>query len=74
MNESKNINTEVLDHTVERLCRVSEENYIDPFARLEWPKELDRDTWFTSPELISIEGTPLWDELDESQRKTLSFY
>ena len=46
MNESKNINTEVLNHTVERLCRVSEENYIDPFARLEWPKELDRDTWF----------------------------
>jgi hypothetical protein len=74
MNESKNINTEVLNHTVERLCRVSEENYIDPFARLEWPEELDRDTWFTSPELISIEGTPLWDELDESQRKTLSFY
>ncbi len=35
MNESKNINTEVLDQTVERLCRVSEENYIDPFARLE---------------------------------------
>ena len=69
-----NINTDKLDQIVKRLCRVSEDNYIDPFSRLEWPEELDRDNWFTSPELISIEGTPIWDKLDESQRKYLSFF
>tara|TARA_B100001013_G_C24602935_1_gene439716 strand:- start:528 stop:1412 length:885 start_codon:yes stop_codon:yes gene_type:complete len=69
-----NINTDKLDQMVNRLCRVSEDNYIDPFSRLEWPEELDRDNWFTSPELISIEGTPIWDNLDESQRKCLSFF
>ena len=40
-----NINTDKLDQIVKRLCRVSEDNYIDPFSRLEWPEELDRDNF-----------------------------
>lgn len=66
--------TTTLERTVQRLCRVSEENFIDPFARIEWPQELDKTQWFSSPELISIEGTELWDTLDENRRKLLSFY
>ena len=68
------IRTEKLNKVVEGLCKVSEKHYINPFDQLKWPETVDRNNWFTSPELISIEGTPLWNSLDESQRKYLSFF
>ncbi len=63
-----------LPGVVERLCRVSREHYKDPYAELEWPAHVDREQWFTSPELISLYGTPDWAALDEAQQKRLSFF
>ena len=60
--------TEKLNKIVEGLCKVSEKHYINPFDQLKWPETVDRNNWFTSPELISIEGTPLWDSLEDSQQ------
>ena len=57
-----------------RLCRVSRENFIDPFSRLEWPDSLERDQWFMSPELVSLYDTPQWDGLDQKKRRLLSFF
>lgn len=63
-----------LQRTVERLCRTSEANFIDPFSRLEWPDALDPDGWCMSPELTSLHGTELYQQLDESGRKQLAFF
>lgn len=57
-----------------RLCRVSREQFIDPFSRLEWPASLERDQWFMSPELVSLFGTPEWDALEQSRQQAISFF
>lgn len=41
---------------------------------LEWPPSMNRQQWFMSPELISIYGTAAWEQLTDSQQKTLSFF
>ena len=65
--------TELTD-TVRKLSAASRRAYQNPYEALVWPDQLDRDQWFTSPELISLYGTPWWDELDEAGRKALSFW
>jgi len=57
-----------------RLCRISQEHFIDPFSRLEWPEFLEREQWFMTPELISLHGTEHYDALDENRRQILSFF
>lgn len=57
-----------------RLCRVSREQFIDPFSRLEWPTSLERDQWFMSPELVSLFGTREWDALEQSRQQAISFF
>jgi hypothetical protein len=54
-----------LEATVERLCRVSVEQCIDPHSRIEWPERVDEEAWYTSPELVSLYGTPAYEELGE---------
>ena len=63
-----------LPKLTEKLCRISRDNLIDPFSRLEWPETLDHEQWFMSPELISIYGTARFDTMSEVQRKRLSFF
>ncbi len=63
-----------LTATVDKLCKASRKDYINPYSYLEWPDQVDREQWFTSPELISLYGTDLYESLSEVQRKTLSFY
>ena len=57
-----------------RLCAVSRHNYTNPYTSLEWPESLDEDTWYMSPELISLYGTDDYAHLDDAQRKRLSFF
>ena len=57
-----------------KLCRISEEHFVDPFSRLEWPESLDGRQWFMSPELISLYGTDIYQSLDEHQQQMLSFF
>lgn len=58
---------------VSTLCRVSEEQFADPFRALSWPETLDPAQWFFSPELVSIHGMPEYEALHEEQKKRLSF-
>jgi hypothetical protein len=58
----------------EKLCEASEKKYVNPYEYLAWPEELDRERWYTSPELVSLHGTEVWERLDEPARKRLSFF
>ena len=57
-----------------RLCVQSVRDYQQPFIFPGWPEEMDRRQWFTSPELISLYGTPEWAELSEEQQQLVSFF
>ncbi|MGI8809464.1 MAG: diiron oxygenase [Acidimicrobiales bacterium] len=65
---------EALADTVRRLSASSRRTYQNPYEAIVWPDQLVREQWFTSPELVSLYGTPRWDELDEPAQKTLSFW
>jgi hypothetical protein len=58
----------------ERLSLVSARTYQNPYTAVRWPAALDPAAdWFSSPELLSLHGTPYWDELAEPERRRLSF-
>lgn len=57
-----------------RLCQASLRNRANPYEIFAWPETLDHDSWFTSPELISLHGTPIWEALPQPQQKRLSFW
>ena len=57
-----------------QLCEASERKYVNPYTYLEWPAELSRERWYTSPELVSLHGTEVWTALDDSARMRLSFF
>lgn len=61
--------------TVDRLSALSERDYQNPYRTTEWPAAVDPEgTWFSSPELLSLYGTPFFEELTEQDRRHLSFY
>ncbi|MCA1692981.1 MAG: diiron oxygenase, partial [Actinobacteria bacterium] len=60
--------------TVRKLSASSRRTYQNPYDAITWPDPLERPQWFTSPELISLYGTPVWEELSEEGRKELSFW
>jgi hypothetical protein len=63
--------TNLLDRLAVRLSGASQNTVPAP---IEWPDTIDTNQWFMSPELISLYGTPLWDRLDETVRRRLSFF
>jgi hypothetical protein len=64
-----------LADTVKRLSSVSEHSYQNPYTAVDWPATVDpENAWFTSPEYVSLYGTPEWDALDEPARKKLAFH
>lgn len=63
-----------IQSTVKTLCRISEDQFTDPFEKLHWPESMDRAQWHFTPELISIHGMPEYDALSDEQRQRLSFY
>ncbi|MFN0241295.1 MAG: diiron oxygenase [Planctomycetota bacterium] len=56
------------------LCAASRRKTVDPYTDIEWPDALEPSQWFTSPELVSLYGTPAWDRLDDHDRKQLSLF
>jgi hypothetical protein len=64
-----------VSETAARLSRQSRRAYQNPYTQLEWPEMVhpERD-WFTSPEYVSLYGTPVWEGLDEPARRCLAFY
>lgn len=63
-----------LAETLTRLCASSRRAYRNPYTWLVFPDEVDRTEWFTTPELISLYGTPVWERLADEQRRVLSFW
>ncbi|BBA97116.1 hypothetical protein RVR_2717 [Actinacidiphila reveromycinica] len=58
-----------------RLSEVSQHSYQNPYTALDWPEQVDPEVdWFSSPELLSLAGTPQWDKLSEADHKRLAFY
>ena len=58
-----------------RLSEASVRKAWDVYSAFDWPESLEPAAhWYMSPELISIYGTTVWDGLDETARKRLSFY
>ncbi len=56
------------------LCSQSVRNYRRSHDFPGWPDDLDRNQWFTSPELVSLDGTAVWSALGEPQRRLVSFW
>jgi hypothetical protein len=59
---------------VPRLVRFSRERSWDVYEDIDWPDTLSGASYCMAPELMSVWGTPLWQELDEAQRLRLSLY
>src|SRR5580692_7374468 len=59
---------------VTKLCTASVRDYINSYEHIEWPQTVGFDEWCTSPELISLYGTPAYDSLSTAEQKRLSFY
>ena len=59
-----------LERVANKLVRLSLADSYDPYVDLEWPVEID-GLWM-SPELMSVHGTPLADELDEISYRELN--
>ncbi len=59
---------------VEKLSGVSRKDFANPYETIDWPEEMDKNQWFTSPRFISLNGTEAYEALSEDQQKTLSFY
>lgn len=62
-----------LESLAERLCRASECAGQRP-PRIDWPARLDAGHWFTSPELLSLHGTSLYEAMPEEARRRLAFH
>jgi len=61
--------------TADRLSRLSRRTYQNPYTHIEWPAtvEPERD-WFSTPEYVSLYGTPAWEHLEEPARRRLAFH
>jgi hypothetical protein len=68
------MHTQSLTDLASKLSDVSRKNLYSPYVNLEFPDEIDRNQWFTSPELLSLYGTSAYDELSEERKKALSFW
>jgi hypothetical protein len=66
--------TAALDQDVvaERLLRGSVRRSYQPEVAIDWDAPLAPDKYFLPPEVISLYGTPLWDEMTLEQRIELS--
>ncbi len=65
---------ETLAETAGRLCASSRRAYQNPYHAIDWPEALEGRQWFTSPELVSLHGTPMWEALGDDERRELSFW
>ena len=63
-----------LEKLADRLSEASIKAYQSPYEAVEWPEAIDQDSWYFTPELLSLYGTPAWEAMDEKARKTLSFW
>lgn len=65
---------QALTELAAKLSDISRKGYYSPYTSLEFPEHVEKNQWFTAPELISLHGTPEYERLSEEQRKVLSFW
>jgi hypothetical protein len=63
-----------ISQVAERLSSQSVKGYYNPYELMKFPESVDRQNWFTSPELISLFATPEYEKLTEEQKQNLSFF
>ncbi len=56
----------------ERLLKGSVKKSYEPVVDIDWDAPLDPDKFFLPPRLVSLYGTPLWDEMTREQQIELS--
>ncbi|WUH98866.1 diiron oxygenase [Spirillospora sp. NBC_00431] len=59
--------TDRLVTVLDRLGRMSVEDYYNPYRMFEWPDRLPDDQLWMSRDLLSVHGTPALEQLDEQQ-------
>jgi P-aminobenzoate N-oxygenase AurF len=59
---------------LERLGRMSVQDYYNPYRMFDWPESLDTDRLWMSKELMSVYGTPEFDMLGEQALIKLSVW
>lgn len=57
-----------------RLTQQSREQFWNVYTEFQWPEKLEGDRFAMTPELVSIHGTELWNELTKEQQIRLSLY
>lgn len=67
MSSTATKDTERLVTVLDRLGRMSVEDYYNPYRMFEWPETLPHDQLWMSRDLLSVYNTPLMDRLDERQ-------
>ena len=63
-----------LQTTLNRLTELSRKAFVDPHTTIVWPEALSDDSWTMSPELLSIYGSPVYENMTERQRQRLALY
>ncbi|WP_170924265.1 AurF N-oxygenase family protein [Mycobacterium avium] len=56
----------------ERLLKGSVKKSYEPVVDIDWDAPLDPDKFFLPPRLVSLYGTPMWDEMTREQQIELS--
>ncbi len=56
----------------ERLLKGSVKKSYEPIVDIDWDAPLDPDKFYLPPRLVSLYGTPMWDEMTREQRIDLS--
>jgi hypothetical protein len=56
----------------ERLLKGSVKKSYEPIVDIDWDAPLDPDKFFLPPRLVSLYGTPIWDEMTREQQIELS--
>src|ERR1700727_253620 len=52
----------------ERLLKGSVKKSYEPIVDIDWDAPLDPDKFYLPPRLVSLYGTPMWDEMTRAQR------
>jgi hypothetical protein len=63
-----------LTHIANRLNEISRTAFVALPVITEWPETLDSSDWMISPELVSLYGSPEWQQMDEARQKQLAFH
>ena len=61
-----------ITQTLNRIIGMSIDTYYNPYKTFQWPDELPEEQWWMSPELMTIAGTAIEQQLTERQRMALS--